>query len=87
MDQSIAVRSIQEVYDRIAPVLVFVALSLLATCTRAQTPNLHAAGADQTTSRTLHVATGQIPPFVLRQGNELTGSASISGRRSRAGWT
>ena len=73
MDQSVAVRSIRNMYERIAPVLVFVALSLLATCTWAQTPNLQAAGADPTASRTLRVGTGQIPPFVLRQGGELTG--------------
>jgi polar amino acid transport system substrate-binding protein len=44
-----------------------------STCTWAQTPNLQAAGADPTASQTLRVGTGQIPPFVLRQGGELTG--------------
>lgn len=52
---------------------VLAGLVLAVLCVSVGTPPARAAGPAKAEARTLRVATGQIPPFVLKQGEQLTG--------------
>jgi ABC-type amino acid transport substrate-binding protein len=72
------------------PNFVIVALFFLAAFGSNVVPCVNAANLSQTEARTLRIATGEIPPFVLKQGDELTGFSvdlwTVLARRLNAGF-
>jgi polar amino acid transport system substrate-binding protein len=75
---------------RMAPNFHVVALFFITIFASIVVPCANAANSGQTETRTLRVATGQIPPFVLKQGDELTGFSvdlwTVLARRLNAGF-
>lgn len=87
---SVAELSNHYVRERRTPNFVIVALFFFTFFGSNLAPCVNAANSGQTETRTLRIATGQIPPFVLKLGDELTGFSvdlwTVLARRLNAGY-